>query len=260
MSCLNMTYLDTKPEILGIPPFFSYIKKKKSMKNLYLLLFILTIPVLTIAQNDCTPFLPMEQGTVWELTNYDKKGKEEGKIVYEMLEKAETSEGLTFKVRSTIYDKKEKELFDSEFEAYCKDGRFEYDMAFKMSPETMQAYQGMDVEVNSSELAIPSFDSKPGTTLPDASLEVTVAGNSPIKIKVTTLITDRTIEAIEEITTPAGTFKCVKLSQTVSVKSIMKRESSMTEWYAEGIGLVKAEYYNKNGKLQSYSELTKLKK
>jgi hypothetical protein len=230
------------------------------MKNRLLLLLLLTIPALTFTQNDCTPFLPMEEGTLWELTSYDKKGKEEGKIVYEMLEKFETADGMTFKVRSTTYDKKGKELFDSEFEAYCRDGKFEYDMAFKMAPETMQAYKDMDVEVDASELEIPAMDAQPGTTLEDASLEITVAGNSPIKIKVTTLITDRTIEGIEEVTTPAGTFKCVKLSQKMSVKSIMKTQSAMTEWYAEGVGLVRAEYYNKNGKLQSYSELTKFEK
>lgn len=77
---------------------------------------------MAIAQNDCTPFLPKEEGTSWELTNYNNKGKEEGKIVYEMLEKTATGDGITFKVRSNTYDKKGKELFDSEFEAYCRNG------------------------------------------------------------------------------------------------------------------------------------------
>jgi hypothetical protein len=45
------------------------------MKNRLLLLLLLTIPALTFTQNDCTPFLPMEEGTLWELTSYDKKGK-----------------------------------------------------------------------------------------------------------------------------------------------------------------------------------------
>ena len=41
---------------------------------------------------------------------------------------------------------------------------------------------------------------------------------------------------------------------------IMNIEGSSKEWYAEGVGVVRSESYNKNGKLTGYSELTKFEK
>jgi hypothetical protein len=41
---------------------------------------------------------------------------------------------------------------------------------------------------------------------------------------------------------------------------MVKTEASSKEWYAEGVGLVKSEIYNKKGKLMGYSELTSFEK
>ena len=40
--------------------------------------------------------------------------------------------------------------------------------------------------------------------------------------------------------------------------TIVKIEGSSTEWYSEGIGMVRSESFNAKGKLTGYSVLTKL--
>jgi len=40
------------------------------------------------------------------------------------------------------------------------------------------------------------------------------------------------------------------------MKTIMKMETSSTEWFSKEVGMVKSESYNKKGKLISYSLLT----
>ena len=213
---------------------------------------------LLVAQNACTPFLPLEEGTTWEMTDYSPKGKVQGSIRYELLEVEGEDDDMTFTVRTTSMDKNGEEVFVSEFEAYCKDGEFSYDMSFMMDGQAMQAYESMEVDVDGSEYTLPDLDAPTGTQLPDASLRITVQG--PIVINMTVDITDRAIEAREEVTTPAGSFDCVAVSQVVKTKTIMKVEASSKEWYAPGVGVVRTESYNRKGKMTGYSELTALER
>ena len=226
-----------------------------------LILFIAVLCLLanfSFAQEDCRPFVPTDEGTSWELTNYSPKGKVTGKIRYELLEKDVDGDMVTFKVQTTTIDKDDEEIYTSEFEAYCKDGEFSFDMAFKIDGAAMQSYQSMDVEVDASEFTVPDLDAPSGTQLPDGSLRVAIQSGAPITINMTVDVTDRSIDAREEVTTPAGTFDCVVVSQTVSTKTVIRVEGSSKEWYAPEIGLVRSESYNRKGKLTGYSELTAL--
>ena len=44
------------------------------------------------------------------------------------------------------------------------------------------------------------------------------------------------------------------------MKMGLKQSFEIKEWIAEGVGAVKSETYNKNGKLMGYSELTAVTK
>ncbi len=228
------------------------------MKLLKLLvLAILTINV-SYAQTDCKPYLPVNKGTTWEITNYTAKGKETGKMTYELVDKVENGNDITFTVKTTTYDKKGKLVYESTFEAKCVDGKFDFDMAFKMDGGALKAYEDMDVKVDASKLEIPDLDTAPGTQLDDGTLVVSIETGAIGMFKMTVLITDRVLKARETVTTPAGTFDCIVLSQKVSTKMMIKVQGSSKEWYAENIGIVRSESYNKKGKLMGYSVLTKL--
>jgi hypothetical protein len=70
-------------------------------------------------------------------------------------------------------------------------------------------------------------------------------------------IVDRKVEAAESMTTPAGTFDCMKLTQTEKMDmGMMKTTSSSKEWLAMGIGIVRQEHYNDKGELTGYMILT----
>ena len=52
----------------------------------------------------------------------------------------------------------------------------------------------------------------------------------------------------EKVSTTAGKFDCIKISYLKRTKIVLKTETvRVTEWYAEGIGLVKSESYNTKG-------------
>jgi len=132
-------------------------------------------------------------------------------------------------------------VYSNIFEAKCIDGEFDFDMAFKMDGNALRAYENMDVQVDASKFEIPSFDVSSGTKLDDGTLDIKVGTSSVSMFKMTVLVTDRIVEAIEEISTPAGRFNCIVLSQKVSTKMMIKVQGASKEWYAENIGLVRSE-------------------
>lgn len=127
-----------------------------------------------------------------------------------------------------------------------------------MDGNQLQAYENMDVQVDASKFEIPDMDAPAGTTLDDGTLSINV-DTGLMAVKMNIEITDRKVEKREESTTPAGTFDCVVLSQTIYTKMMVKVTASSKEWYAENVGMVRSESYNKKGKLMGYSELTKFK-
>ncbi len=71
----------------------------------------------------------------------------------------------------------------------------------------------------------------------------------------------REVEAIEEITTPAGTFTAYKIKGYLEGKFAFMRVAFRTrEWYVPDVGIVKSETYDKKDKLVSSTELQKIEK
>ena len=228
------------------------------MKNLILIFTLIFFAFNTYAQNNCQPYLPANKGDVWEISTYSPKDKLTGKITYELLHKVVQGDETIYKVKNVSYDKKGKEIFENTFEAKCRDGVFEFDMAILISGEMMQSYNNMDLEVSGSSLEMPSFENKVGTNLKDGTLDMKIGADGAMPINMSINMTNRKIEAKEQMTTDAGTFDCIVMSQNIKTKMIINIETTSKEWYAENIGLVRSESYNKKGKLTGYSVLTKL--
>jgi hypothetical protein len=89
-----------------------------------------------------------------------------------------------------------------------------------------------------------------GEKLKDVNYVMTV--NMGFKIRTEVSITNQECLAIEDVTVPAGTFKCHKVTQTSKVRKTITKTIT---WYAPGIGTVKSETYNDKNKLQSSTAL-----
>lgn len=74
-------------------------------------------------------------------------------------------------------------------------------------------------------------------------------------------LSDGKYEGNEFIQTPIGKFNCLKVSYIIKSRIMLASETNyITEWYAEGIGLVKSETITKKGKSRSSSILVSIKK
>lgn len=66
-------------------------------------------------------------------------------------------------------------------------------------------------------------------------------------------------EGFETIDTSAGEFKCLKVGYTVKTKMMLGSDTyHVTEWYAEGVGLVKTIATTNKGKIKYSSVLTSI--
>ena len=69
-------------------------------------------------------------------------------------------------------------------------------------------------------------------------------------------VTDRKVLRYETISTPAGTFDCIVISEhKVEKAPVYKRETTALSWYSDGVGYVRHDTYNKNMHLETSEQL-----
>lgn len=202
-------------------------------------------------QNNCSKYYPLKEGTKFQLTNYDKNDKAEAVIDYLVKESTGNSAIIYYELK----DENGEVNLSSEYGIICENDGISIDFNSLAAPGMMEQYQDMEVDLSGTNLYLPNNLSA-GQSLPDADLLMSVQ-MAPLNMKMTIRIFDRKVEGEETITTPAGTFDCIILSQSSETKMGVKVSASSREWYAPGVGLVKQESYNKKGKLLSKSLLTK---
>jgi len=235
------------------------------MKKFYFttlaLLTLLSTNSLVFSQN-CNAFFPIQENTLLEYTNYDKKEKEEGKMINEIISTKEIGEVLEIQVQNTTLDKKGEIVSEGPYYVTCEDGKLSIDLSARFQEvfdniRNMEESANVKAEFSGTDLIIPD-ELIPGSTLPDANMEATVNAG-PMKFRTFVNVTNRKVESKDRVETPAGIFDCYKISSEIESKTMgMSVSTQSVEWIAEGIGMIKTESYNKNGKLMGSTVLTRL--
>ncbi len=224
------------------------------MKNL-LLLFFVSCTAALLAQ-DCTPWFPFKEGSIFEYSFFDKKDKKTGSMLYKVGDVKTSGSNVAYDLMATFFDKKGKEVVAFEFEAACNDGNYQVNMSNFMNPQYREIFNEMQVKTSGEDLVIPSKLAV-GQTLPDAH-SITEAEMGVINMKVEIEITDRKVVDKVKVETPLQTFDAFKINSSEKVKMPMfSRQSNSIYYYSPGYGQVKTESYDKKGKLDGYMLLTK---
>lgn len=205
-------------------------------------------------------FFPTKEGTVLVYKSFDKKDKETNTVKYTITHlKIDGSDiDITYLIESL--DPKEKLVFKEEITIHQKGDKLYFDMSNYINKAAFQQNGEIpaEIQVTGNNLEVPS-NPKPGDVLPDANVEMAMKLGF-VNMKMSANVTNRKVEAIEDITVKAGTFKGYKFTSEVNSTVMgIKVNSKNTDWYAKGVGIVRTESYDKNGKLQSYMELIELK-
>lgn len=232
------------------------------MKNLLLLLCIgLAVPV----YSQCDYLYDLNEGTVFEMESFSANNKKQGRVLNKVVNFTETGNSFKATLESKIFDKKDKEAHTGEYQMICENGVMKIDMRQFIPNESLEAFQDAEIEMSGDYLTFPS-DLAVGQSLEDGNMNVSIsASGGMMNMTMETLITDRKVESKEQITTPAGTFDCYKVSYklqsaTKMMGMNMAHEFRNTDWISEGVGVVRTETYNSKGKLTSYTVLTRFEK
>lgn len=233
----------------------------KNKATFLLAALLLLISTSIFSQNSACEngYLAFKEGVSMELTHYDKKGKPSAITKQEIVSVASIDNGFKATVEMENTDEKGKNPGSGSYDITCKGSTMFIDMRSMLNPEATAGMKDMEMEISGDAMEFPN-DLSPGQNLPDGKMEMKASMNGMALMTMKFSITNRKVEAAESVTTPAGTFDCIKMTQETEVQSIFKMKSKTATWYAKGVGMVKTENYDKNGKVEGSSVLTKFQR
>jgi len=227
------------------------------MKKLLVITVIVLCVMVLKAQET---FFPTKEGTVLIYKTFDKKDKLTNTVQYTIKHVNISGSDMDITYLCESIDPKDKLIFKEEITIHQKGDKLYWDMSNFINKATFQQNGEIpaNIEVTGNNMEIP-LNPAPGDVLPDASVAMALKVGF-INMKVSADVTNRKVEAIEDVTVKGGTFKGYKFSCDVNSSAMgIKVKAKNIDWYAKGVGTVKTESYDKDGKLQSHTELVELK-
>ena len=222
------------------------------------LIFIFLFASLSMNAQPCDGYFPMNKGSIMETTTFTEKGKPQTVSTITIQDIVNTGDGVNLAIHANIVDEKGKSVSSSDYDAKCSNGSFSINMKSMLTPEQLKSSKDMTVTIDADDIFYP-LDFTIGEMLKDAHLKMNVSMNNMNMPATTIDITHRKIEGKETITTPAGSFECIKISSTIKIKNIIGYEMQSIEWISKGNGVIRTESY-RGDKMKGYSLLTKLSK
>jgi len=224
-------------------------------------LFVFTVIILCgMALKAQKTFFPTKEGTVLVYKTFDKKDKVTNMLRYTIKHVNISGSDLDITYLVESIDPKDKLVYKDEITIHQKDEKLYLDMSNLIYKATFQQNGEIpvNIQVKGNNMEIP-VNLKPGDVLPDANVEM-ASEKGFIIMKISAEVTNRKVEAIENVTVKAGTFKAYKFTSDVNSSTMgINVKAKNIDWYVKGIGAVKTESYDKKGKLQSHTELVELK-
>lgn len=213
---------------------------------------------LKVSAQACDAYYAMKEGAVLGYSFRDGKGQESTVSETTILEVTQENGGITARVGYKMKSKGKEEEITGESKVHCKDDILTMDFGSFLPPKTQSSFESMEIEMSGDGIALPNRLSV-GQKLPDAHNEVKMLMNGTPLITMSFDMVEREVLAKESVTTPAGTFECMKISYRMDAGGGMINGSTTSiQWYAKGVGMVKSESYNKKGALESSMLLTKV--
>jgi len=214
-----------------------------------------------LSAQECTDYFKLSKGLKIEMVSYDKKDKPVATVKSEVVDYKPVNGGFLLVLDSETYDTKGRLLAKGQASGKCSKGDYITDVR-NISSDMIPKAADIKVNIDGDKMVYPA-GMKVGDKLPDAAISISstlASGMNLMSINAT--ISNRKVESIETVETPAGKFDCLKITYFMNTKMKLLGNKSMncTEYLAKGVGVVKQEQFDEKGKKQSSMMLTKLEK
>lgn len=135
------------------------------------------------------------------------------------------------------------------------DGTVRMDVSQTMLSLLRNVFPKADVTNSECITSLPPV-MRVGDVLPNVTSVVAARG-----IEYRMSVTGRKVTGTDTITTPAGVFPCVVVTENKVEKTIgYNRETTAQTWYCKGVGMVRHDTYDKNMILETSEVLEKISK
>jgi len=235
------------------------------MKCIVLFLFSMSLFFFVSAQ-DCQGYYYLTNNAEIVMTTYDKKDKENSKVTYKISNVKTAGNTVSASFHSEVTDDKGKSVSKGAGQYKCTGGVMYIDARVSLPAEQMQAYKDMEVQADEVYFEYPANMSA-GQRLPDGDFKMTILNKGTVFSNIIFKQTERKVTGKENVTTPAGSWECWKITAEGQFKASIGNSGigipfnfNLTEWFAPGFGIVKTETATKNGKPAGYSLITSVKK
>ena len=228
------------------------------MKRLNSIITLFLLAAVSLRAQECKVYVPSTVGMEVELTTFDKKDKPISIMKQTLKDIYQSGDSTVYLIHQIFTDEKGKNPRENNFRFKCLGETFYIDMSTMIDQKTLDSYKDMEMKMTTDNLDFPSNLSK-GQKLNDGFVKLEVV-SGPIPITILINVNNRVVEDFEDVTTTAGTFSCVKISQdTQGSFGFIKTNFHSLGWYSEKIGIIRSETY-RQGKLENYMVLTGIKK
>ena len=213
----------------------------------------------TSAQTSCSAYYPLVEGASFQYTNYDKKGREDGKLTYKVTNVNGSGDNVSATMVMDMEDKKGN-VFSSEYDIVCDGNVVKVDFKSLMNEQMLAQMGDVEMDISGTDVEWPN-DLGVGQELADGNVNVKMKMSGVMNMNMNVETINRKVEKKESVTTPAGTFDCFVIYSETKSKMMMANQTFPSRvWLAEGVGMVKQESYNKKGNLMASSVLTQFSK
>lgn len=227
------------------------------MKNILLIGFLTAYLLPSVKAQDCSSvYIPLKNGAQLEYTQYNSSDKVQGSYVQKITNLTSSASAVQATVQIEHFDTNKQSTGSGEVVLRCDNGIFYLDMQSYL--QGMDSYEDMELTIQGGKLALPA-SMKAGDMLENGDMILTVSTGGVKIMAITVTISNRKVETVESLTTPAGTFECYKITYDVATKMMGTQQAKGVEWYSRNVGLIRQETYDAKGKVAGYTLLTSVK-
>lgn len=212
------------------------------MKSWLLSGAVIVLAFSTNAQ-DCKGYYFLQNNKTIEMAILNRKGEQNSKQIYTVSNYNTAGSTTTADLESEMFDKKGKSIAKSKAKIKCESGVMLIDMKMSM-PQQPGMSAETDVKADNVYIEYPS-SMNVGDNLKNATMHLEW-DNKGMKQSMDMEVFDRKVEGKENVTTPAGSWECYKISykSKTRIKTMgigVPINVDGTEFFAPGFGVVKTQ-------------------
>jgi hypothetical protein len=215
------------------------------MKKIFLAITAFVCAITGTHAQNCSKYLLLQNNKRIEMTIYNKKDKENGKQVWNVSNLKTAGSSTTAHISTEFFDDKGKSINKGESEIKCSNGMLMMNMKMMLNEAQLKQMDNATINASGEFLEYPAA-MKEGDNLKDGNFKMNYKMNGGMETNMEINVTRRVVGATESITSPAGTWNCVKITShqklVTKIAGIgIPMNMDVTEWFAPGVGVIKTQ-------------------